>query len=367
VGSDTKRFGVRITAAGVVSFVIQYRNAQGRSRRMTIGTYGTWTPFAAREEAERLLRIADSGGDPAQARQDERGAITFECLAQEYLDKAEKGLIVTRARRRKKPGTVAIDKCRMKHLTNYFGIRPVKDIGRSDCQRLLEKLMEGKHGAARTLGLLGGLLSYAIDRQYITQNPAWGIAKPADGRREFRLDAEGYRTLGVAIETAEARAETWQAVAAIRLIALTGCRKGEILQLKRAEIDIANRCLRLRDTKTTSNETAPSVRPLSEAPGQAGESVCAARPVRPAQTVQWSRRSHLWAWERTLATVTLRMGYAMLSRARAMTSSCRRSRSRCSWATQVPRRARPRGDTSAGQMPSSLQLPTRLVATSGRR
>jgi hypothetical protein len=265
VGSDTKRFGVRITAAGVVSFVIQYRNAQGRSRRMTIGTYGTWTPFAAREEAERLLRIADSGGDPAQARQDERGAITFECLAQEYLDKAEKGLIVTRARRRKKPGTVAIDKCRMKHLTNYFGIRPVKDIGRSDCQRLLEKLMEGKHGAARTLGLLGGLLSYAIDRQYITQNPAWGIAKPADGRREFRLDAEGYRTLGVAIETAEARAETWQAVAAIRLIALTGCRKGEILQLKRAEIDIANRCLRLRDTKTTSNETAPSVRPLSEA------------------------------------------------------------------------------------------------------
>ena len=64
---DTKRFGVRITAAGVMSFVIQYRNAQGRSRRMTIGTYGTWTPAAAREEAERLLRIADSGGDPAQA------------------------------------------------------------------------------------------------------------------------------------------------------------------------------------------------------------------------------------------------------------------------------------------------------------
>ena len=65
-----------------------------------------------------------------------------------------------------------------------------------------------------------------------------------------------------ALEAAEARAEAWQAVAAIRLLALTGCRKGEILRLKRTEVDVANRCLRLRDTKTTSNETAPSVRPL---------------------------------------------------------------------------------------------------------
>jgi hypothetical protein len=262
---DTRRFGVRITAAGVMSFVIQYRNAQGRSRRLTIGTYGTWTPAAAREEAERLLRIADSGGDPAQARQDERGAITFRSLAKEYMEKAEKGLIITRARRPKKQGTVAIDRYRMQHLVAHFGDKPVKDIARSDCQRCLEKLMAGRHGAARTFGLLGAVLSYAVDHQLLPHNPAWGIAKPADGRREFRLDADGYLALGEALRAAGARAEAWQAVAAIRLLALTGCRKGEILRLQLTEVDVANRCLRLRDTKTTSNETAPSVRPLSEA------------------------------------------------------------------------------------------------------
>ena len=66
----TRRFGVRLTPSGAFSFVVQYRNLQGRSRRLTIGDYGTWTPAQAREEAERLLRIVDAGGDPVQARRE---------------------------------------------------------------------------------------------------------------------------------------------------------------------------------------------------------------------------------------------------------------------------------------------------------
>ena len=42
----------------------------------------------------------------------------------------------------------------------------------------------------------------------------------------------------------------WQAVEAIRLIALTGCRRGEIEQLRQTEIDRAGQALRLGDTKT---------------------------------------------------------------------------------------------------------------------
>ena len=94
-------------------------------------------------------------------------------------------------------------------------------------------------------GLLGGLFTYAIEQGYIVTNPAHGIRKPADGRREFRLEAEGYRTLGKDLEAAEARAEAWQAVVAIRLFALTGCRKGEILKLRLSEVDLPGRCLRL--------------------------------------------------------------------------------------------------------------------------
>jgi integrase len=258
-------FGVRAIPSGNISFVVQYRNAQGRSRRLTIGPFGAYTPAKAREEAEELLRDAHAarkgkGVDPAERKREERNAISFKQLAKEYMEKASAGVILGRKGKPKKPGTVTIDKYRIAHLVGYFGSKLVKNIDRGDCQRCLERLITGKHGAARTYGLLGGLFTYAIEQGYIVSNPAHGIRKPADGRREFRLDAEGYRALGKDLEAAEARAEAWQAVVAIRLFALTGCRKGEILKLRLSEVDLSARCLRLGDTKT-----GQSVRALGDA------------------------------------------------------------------------------------------------------
>ena len=45
-----KGFGIRITAAGARAFVLNYRNAEGRERRLTIGAYGPneWSVEAAR-------------------------------------------------------------------------------------------------------------------------------------------------------------------------------------------------------------------------------------------------------------------------------------------------------------------------------
>jgi integrase len=258
-------FGVRATPAGSVSFLVQYRNAQGRSRRLTIGPWGAYTPAKAREEAEELLREAHAarkgkGVDPAERKREERNAITFKQFAAEYMEKAKAGLILGRKGKPKKPGTVAIDRYRIAHLNAHFGQKLVKNIDRADCQRCMEKLIAGMHGAARTYGLLGGMFTYAIEQGHIVSNPAHGIRKPADGRREFRLDVGGYRALGKAVEAAEVRAEPWQAVAAIRLLALTGCRKGEILKLRLSEVDLSGRCLRLDDTKT-----GESMRALGEA------------------------------------------------------------------------------------------------------
>jgi hypothetical protein len=52
---EVRRFGLRVWPSGVKTYFIQYRNAQGRSRRFKIGQYGAWTPDTAREEAKRLL------------------------------------------------------------------------------------------------------------------------------------------------------------------------------------------------------------------------------------------------------------------------------------------------------------------------
>src|SRR5262249_25059694 len=118
----------------------------------------------------------------------------------------------------------------------------------------------GAPAAVGAGGLRGGLLTYGGEGGYIEHNPAHGIRKPADKRRSFRLAPEGYRALAQALEAAESKGEHWQATAAIRMIALTGCRRSEILNLKWSEIDLANSCLRLGDTKTGA-----SIRPLPKA------------------------------------------------------------------------------------------------------
>ncbi len=76
---EIKRFGVRVMASGVKSYVIQYR-AGGRTRRFTFGKVGVLTPDQARDEARQLLAAVDRGQDPAQARQDRRRSETVDDL-----------------------------------------------------------------------------------------------------------------------------------------------------------------------------------------------------------------------------------------------------------------------------------------------
>ena len=65
------------------------------------------------------------------------------------------------------------------------------------------------------------------------------------------MSEEELGRLSEALADAEAERPEWtRAVAAIRLLALTGCRRGEILGLKWAEVDFERRCLRLPDSKT---------------------------------------------------------------------------------------------------------------------
>jgi hypothetical protein len=63
-------FGARRRSGATVSYVLMYRNAEGRLRRYTIGKHGSpWTPEMAREEAVRILGEVVRGSDPAADKQ----------------------------------------------------------------------------------------------------------------------------------------------------------------------------------------------------------------------------------------------------------------------------------------------------------
>jgi len=115
----------------------------------------------------------------------------------------------------------------------------------------------GRGTATRTTGLLSGILSYAVDLGIIEVNPALGVKRPGDGRRDRRMSSDEYRRLGDALTGDAAAVDTPQAVTGAWLLALTGCRLGEIENLKWSEVDEESGCFRLADSKT-----GPSVRPV---------------------------------------------------------------------------------------------------------
>jgi Arm DNA-binding domain len=78
--AEIKGFGARITANGARSFIVNYY-AQGRERRLTIGSFPDWTTAQAREQAKSLKRRIDIGEDPMAVRHAEREAPTIKVLA----------------------------------------------------------------------------------------------------------------------------------------------------------------------------------------------------------------------------------------------------------------------------------------------
>jgi integrase len=269
-------FGMRVFTSGRRSYVVQYR-AKGRTRRFTIGPHGVWTPDTARKEARILLGRIAQGENPAEEKQLDHKAITVKDLCERYLEDAKAGLILGKKRRPKKESTIYTDEGRIKrHIIPLLGTRRVKDLSSADITRFMRDVASGrtrvnqrtrKHGRAivrggigtgtRTVGLLGAILTYARESGIIDSNPAHGIRKAADQKRNRRLSEDEYRLLGRILQNASTDDQLGTAANMARTIALTGCRRGEIMNLDWREVDTENSCLRLRDSKEGA-----SVRPV---------------------------------------------------------------------------------------------------------
>src|ERR1700733_61463 len=202
-------FHARRQQGMAVTYSVFYRTKEGRQRWQKIGRHGApWTPEKAREEALRILGIVADGTDPAAEKRVTRNATTVAELCDAYLTDATAGRLLTRSKEPKKASTLAIDKGRVeRHIKPLLGSLAVGVVTRDDIERFLHDVAEGrtagkmksgkKRGlarvtggrtaATRAVGLLGAIFSYAVRRRMRSDNPAQGVERFADRKRERRL------------------------------------------------------------------------------------------------------------------------------------------------------------------------------------
>jgi integrase len=268
--SELKGFGVFVLPSGCCTYFVDYRNASGIRRRMKIGRHGTITAEQARKLAIATLGQTVKGDGPAEQRTSRRNALTVKALSERYLAAADKGLILGKGNRPKKASSLYVDRGRIaRHILPLLGNKKVQDLKPADINRFIADVASGKTAtvqktakkrgksvvkgglgtAARTAGLLGGMLTYAVEQGIIEKNPVHGIRKPADRVRDRRLSEDEYRLLGKILGDNGADEQFHTTVEIIRFLALTGCRRGEAVHLKWEEVDQNSSCIRLIDSK----------------------------------------------------------------------------------------------------------------------
>lgn len=261
--------GVRVKPSGSSSYILQYRNKYGRTRRITLGKVQVLKLEAARRLAQSYLGDLAKGIDPSESRTKPKVSMSVEALSEQYLSDISTGRALSRGKR-KSESTIATDRGRIRrHIIPLLGKRPANSITRSDVTVFMADVIEGKtaidirtgpRGRARVVGgegtaakavsLLSAIFNYGIDRGLVDANPCLGVSKPRDKTRDRYLNPDELSRIGAAIREELPVRESRAALAAVVCLALSGCRRGEILGLKKQEIDVSAGALLLAKTKT---------------------------------------------------------------------------------------------------------------------
>ena len=246
----TPGFGLRIHPSGRKVYIVQTR-IEGRTRRIVIARHGEMRLTQARRRAREVLARIRAGENPADDIQREKETPTFKAFAEEYLRRCDPLW--------KPSGRKTVRVYLKARLLPTFGRMPLDQISHEDVAAWFDSASRDKPGAAnRAFEILRAMMSRAEEwglRDRDT-NPCLGIGKNPRNHVARFLDTEELARLGRAL--GERETEWPEAVAAIRLLALTGCRRSEVLNLRRR--DVGDEALHLPDSKT-----GPRAVPLNEA------------------------------------------------------------------------------------------------------
>jgi integrase len=244
--SDTEVRGLQavIRSTGLVSFHLYYRTDSHAQRRPKIGEYPALSVSAARQKAQQWLAKVHMGQDPSAVREAQRRAPIVKNLIERYISDYSEV--------HHKPRTTADIKVMLETIVQpVLGSIKVTDVKRSDIEKLHSNMKSHSTRGNRVLSWLNAMFNKAVDWELRETNPCSRIKRyREDARERFLTDAE-LKAAGDALRTLELNRERIQgAIDAIRIIAMTGLRHGEVLNLRWANVDLQNSVLILHDSKT---------------------------------------------------------------------------------------------------------------------
>ncbi len=239
-------FGVRVYPTGSKVYVAQARGPEG-PRRVAVGRHGVINADEARKRAARIIARIKAGEEAVPEPLSPKAGPTVAELCARYLTE----YVSVRC----KPGTAALYRSVIdRHVLPVLGRAPLAALSRARVAEFHENLYETPAVANTALRVLSAMYEQAAGWGMVPEgasNPCRALVKYPERRRERFLTDSEFTRLGEALDEAEARGgASASAVAAIRLLALTGCRRSEILKLRREDVDIEEAEVRLPDSKT---------------------------------------------------------------------------------------------------------------------
>ena len=225
--SEVPGFGLRLTAGGAKSFILNYRNRDGTQRRLTIGRFPSLSATAARQQARELKAKVELGGDPLAAQGEHRRALTFRGLvdlfAERHLANMKQGQETERYLRR--------------YAIPSFGKLKAAGVKRQEIIHLVEKKATTAPVAAnRLLSSIRRMYNWGIRRGLIESNPCALTQPPTvEKSRDRVLSDDEIREFWMNVDSASRMSDGVRT--ALRLLLVLGQRPSEICGMEWTELD----------------------------------------------------------------------------------------------------------------------------------
>ena len=224
--SEIKGFGVRVSPLGTKTYFYKYLNESKIQRKYKIGRHGVFAATEARKVAKEAAARVSLGEDPGGERKERKQKACEERANLKTVKDLCEHYMRVHAEHEKRPSTLKEDKHRIRsYILPHFGNKPLEELTLNGLEEWRLKMKERPGQANKVLSLLSAMFGQAMRWGWCEKNPVKGVGRYPENKQERYLNQEEMGRLMVALDAHKG----YPAADALRLIVLTGARKGEAL------------------------------------------------------------------------------------------------------------------------------------------